>query len=307
MGDVYFGGGYSNAQQAYLQDATPPRHQRQLGGNGGTLFVPGMADSAVKRNGCTSSFRSSPGAHGEAHMKELRHLSHDKLSPQLSSFTPRKSPSESRAGSAAFSAKVDDRYSYLPSASASELTSRLFGAYEPNAMSPPQQSARRGSTTARGGSPSASFRSTTPTASAHFRKNKLIEPHYLSDEPQTNTSSSPQPPGAGMSSVQRQSRLRPTSSFRSSADRDSYIKALPQRLDSYSPLVSDFDKCARGRGSPSSPRGGTAPFKSKTSIGDAHIRAMNKPVDVCLAYSSPQSPPHRNSPRPASAAMYLRE
>lgn len=30
---------------------------------------------------------------------------------------------------------------------------------------------------------------------------------------------------------------------------------------------------------------GTAVFRSRASIGDAHIKALPKPVDVCLAFS----------------------
>jgi hypothetical protein len=268
------GGGHSRAHvHAYLQDSTPPRHQRELGGSGGTLYVRGMAEVTVVRNGCTSSFRS-PGCHGEAHLKDLRHLSHDKMSPQPNYMTPRKSPSDSRAGSAAFASKMDDRYSYLPSQSSIALTSHLFGLYSTNGSpQTPSSPTEGGSQRRQGGrdnSPSASFRSTTPTASAHFPKNKPVEPHFIRDEMSD---------GSPLSSVQRLARhQRPTSSFRSSAERDSYVKAQPQRLDSCSPLTSDFDKCkAKGRG-------GTSSFKYSGSIGDAHIRALTKPVDVCLAY-----------------------
>lgn len=281
-------GGYTPTQHAYLQNSTPPQHQRSVGGSGGTLYVTSMADAAVRRGGCSSSFKT-PEDHGSAHIKALKHLSHDKLSSQPNYFSPKKSPSESRAGSAAFAAKRDDRHSYIPTSSTATITSRLFGVYEPSVTRSPHE--RPGSAAAGGrASPSASFRSITPTASAHIPKNAPIEPHYIRDDPHVFEASP-----NGSSSIQR--RQRPTSSFRNSADRDSYIKAQPARQDRYSPLVSDFDKCqprsgdrphsaGLGRGlSSSSPRGGTSSFKSNTTIGDAHIRAMNKPVDVCLAYS----------------------
>jgi hypothetical protein len=294
-------GGYTSTQHAYLQNATPPLHQRSVGGSGGTLYVTGMADAAVKRGGCSSSFRT-PEDHGDAHIKVLRHLSHDKMSPQPNYFTPKKSPSESRAGSAAFASKKDDRHSYIPSNSTSALTSRLFGLYEPSVTRSPHE--RPGSAASGRASPSASFRSVTPSASAHIPKNKPVEPHFIRDDRVGGSD-----PSAGTSSpVQR--GQRPTSSFRNSADRDSYVKAQPSRQDRYSPLVSDFDKCQRGSGdrpgSASSPRGGTASFKSKTTIGDAHIRAMNKPVDVCLAYSPSRASvsPRRHSSAARSSAEY---
>lgn len=301
-------GGYTSTQHAYLQNSTPPQHQRSVGGTGGTLYVTGMADATVKRGGCSSSFRT-PEDHGDAHIKVLRHLSHDKLASQPNYFTPKKSPSESRIGSAAFASKIDDRHSYIPSNSTSVITSRLFGLYEPSTTRSPHE---RPGSAASGGrvTPSASFRSVTPTASAHIPKNKPVEPHFIRDDPSLSAYPSSPIGGGSSSSVQR--RQRPTSSFRNSADRDSYVKAQPSRQDRYSPLVSDFDKCQRNdRGErpgssgshAASPRGGTSSFKSKTTIGDAHIRAMNKPVDVCLAYSPTRASKSPRRPSSSSARV----
>lgn len=64
----------------------------------------------------------------------------------------------------------------------------------------------------------------------------------------------------------------------SSPARDSYV---PRRSgpDGHTPLRSDFDLLGKR-----SPRGGTSAFLSKTTVGDAHIKAMPKLVDTCVAF-----------------------
>ena len=95
---------------------------------------------------------------------------------------------------------------------------------------------------------------------------------------------SPVRPGSTLGSSVGRSARRPGSpssscfGSTSSPARDSYV---PRRsgADGHTPLRSDFDAARAG-----SPRGGTSAFLSKTTVGDAHIKAMPKLVDTCVAF-----------------------
>lgn len=228
---------------------TPSRTPRTPGGS--TLYIAGLSDQKVRGGGCSSAFRSTS-SFGDAHIKDLQQqITPLRYAPPVSYMTPRGTPSESRVGTSAFASSSSDRHSYIPKCHTPPCTS----------TSSPVQ-------TQRALTPSASFKSKTPIACAHFvSMTKPTDPHFVS------VGGSPQPsPISG--------KMRPTSSFKSSSGRDSYIKALPQTTDAYSPLRSDFDSKSRAGEN----RRGSSAFVSATSIGDAHIKAVTKPVDTCVAY-----------------------